>query len=58
MTDSTLNRPAVFIEKMIPVQVLNEEVNFEHGVIHFENYIAGIRVSLCHYKSGGKIYEN
>lgn len=24
-------RPAVFIEKMMPVQVLNEQVNFEHG---------------------------
>jgi putative DNA methylase len=25
------NRPSVFIEKMMPVQVLNEQVNFEHG---------------------------
>ncbi|MBD2166415.1 DUF1156 domain-containing protein [Calothrix membranacea FACHB-236] len=24
-------RPSVFIEKMMPVQVLNEQVNFEHG---------------------------
>ncbi|MFN6478298.1 DUF1156 domain-containing protein [Nostoc sp. DedQUE07] len=31
MTDSTPKRPAVFIEKMMPVQVLNEQVNFEHG---------------------------
>ncbi|MEA5605264.1 DUF1156 domain-containing protein [Nostoc sp. UHCC 0252] len=31
MTDSTSKRPAVFIEKMMPVQVLNEQVNFEHG---------------------------
>ncbi|MDH6084358.1 DUF1156 domain-containing protein [Umezakia ovalisporum] len=25
------NRPSVFIEKMMPVEVLNEQVNFEHG---------------------------
>ncbi|MDB9448050.1 DUF1156 domain-containing protein, partial [Anabaena sp. CS-542/02] len=25
------NRPSVFIEKMMPVDVLNEQVNFEHG---------------------------
>jgi adenine-specific DNA methylase len=31
MSDSTSKRPAVFIEKMMPVQVLNEQVNFEHG---------------------------
>ncbi|MHC5855118.1 DUF1156 domain-containing protein, partial [Nostoc sp.] len=31
MPDSTPKRPAVFIEKMMPVQVLNEQVNFEHG---------------------------
>lgn len=31
MTDSKPKRPAVFIEKMMPVQVLNEQVNFEHG---------------------------
>lgn len=31
MTDSTSKRPSVFIEKMMPVQVLNEQVNFEHG---------------------------
>ncbi|MBD2302319.1 DUF1156 domain-containing protein [Nostoc sp. FACHB-190] len=31
MTDSTPKRPSVFIEKMMPVQVLNEQVNFEHG---------------------------
>ncbi|BAY80432.1 hypothetical protein NIES25_69200 (plasmid) [Nostoc linckia NIES-25] len=31
MTDSTPKRPNVFIEKMMPVQVLNEQVNFEHG---------------------------
>jgi len=26
-----LQRPSVFIEKMMPVQMLNEQVNFEHG---------------------------
>jgi putative DNA methylase len=31
MTDSTPKRPSVFIEKMMPVQILNEQVNFEHG---------------------------
>ncbi len=31
MTDSKPKRPALFIEKMMPVQVLNEQVNFEHG---------------------------
>ncbi|MEC4812175.1 MAG: DUF1156 domain-containing protein [Scytonema sp. PMC 1069.18] len=31
MTDSTSKRPSVFIEKMMPVQILNEQVNFEHG---------------------------
>ncbi|OYE01181.1 DUF1156 domain-containing protein [Nostoc sp. 'Peltigera membranacea cyanobiont' 232] len=31
MSNSTSKRPAVFIEKMMPVQVLNEQVNFEHG---------------------------
>ncbi|MFL9449574.1 DUF1156 domain-containing protein [Tolypothrix bouteillei VB521301_2] len=31
MTDSTPKRPSVFIEKMMPVQLLNEQVNFEHG---------------------------
>ncbi|MEH2062454.1 MAG: DUF1156 domain-containing protein [Nostoc sp.] len=31
MSDSTSKRPTVFIEKMMPVQVLNEQVNFEHG---------------------------
>ncbi|BDI20746.1 DNA methylase (plasmid) [Nostoc cf. commune SO-36] len=31
MNDSKPKRPAVFIEKMMPVQVLNEQVNFEHG---------------------------
>lgn len=31
MTESTPKRPSVFIEKMMPVQLLNEQVNFEHG---------------------------
>jgi len=31
MDKPTPKRPAVFIEKMMPVQVLNEQVNFEHG---------------------------
>lgn len=31
MTDSTPKRLSVFIEKMILVQMLNEQVNFEHG---------------------------
>ncbi|MEH2069919.1 MAG: DUF1156 domain-containing protein [Nostoc sp.] len=31
MTNSTPKRPSVFIEKMMPVQLLNEQVNFEHG---------------------------
>jgi putative DNA methylase len=31
MSDNTKSRPSVFIEKMMPVQVLNEQVNFEHG---------------------------
>ncbi|BAY49787.1 hypothetical protein SAMD00079811_74160 [Scytonema sp. HK-05] len=31
MDKPTPKRPDVFIEKMMPVQVLNEQVNFEHG---------------------------
>jgi putative DNA methylase len=31
MDKPTPKRPSVFIEKMMPVQVLNEQVNFEHG---------------------------
>ncbi|MDZ8258980.1 DUF1156 domain-containing protein [Nostoc sp. ChiQUE01b] len=31
MNNSKPKRPDVFIEKMMPVQVLNEQVNFEHG---------------------------
>ncbi|MBW4588294.1 DUF1156 domain-containing protein [Aetokthonos hydrillicola Thurmond2011] len=31
MSNSNAKRPAVFIEKMMPVQILNEQVNYEHG---------------------------
>ncbi|MBD2772256.1 DUF1156 domain-containing protein [Iningainema tapete] len=31
MTNPTSKRPAVFIEKMMPVQLLNEQVHYEHG---------------------------
>jgi putative DNA methylase len=31
MSNPISKRPAVFIEKMMPVQLLNEQVNFEHG---------------------------
>ena len=31
MTDSTPKRPSVFIEKAMPVQILNEQVYYEHG---------------------------
>ena len=31
MTNPTHKRPTVFIEERMPVQLLNEQVNFEHG---------------------------
>ncbi|WP_353933018.1 hypothetical protein WJM97_10740 [Okeanomitos corallinicola TIOX110] len=31
MTTPTPQRPELFIEKRLPVQLLNEQVNFEHG---------------------------
>lgn len=53
----TLNRPAVFIEKLMYVQVLNEQVNFEHRGKPFKGLHRWYSRKR-HYKSGGKIYEN